>query len=327
MSNGGFSLFNFGTNTRLTALDASVRVWFRDAYSAAEADVRSDWESTKRPLVDVVAMPGGGETGNMEYVIATLQGDLADASDGTIREFTPEGASVRSEATPNGMIVGIYEYQLDDDKFGILQMGVKKAASKAARWKYKRIGKAIPEGFTTKTVDGKPYFDATHFVNLRSSELGTFSNLATLPLTADNFATVRSRMRVIPQEDGEAVYDNDPDILMVSGKLETTAEAIVAVRQNAFGADNVNANKAKIVVVPEWDGLPKAGGGTYENLWCLFKSRDSSCKPLVWNERMAPRVIPISPNIGKNGRYFRWLIDARADIAFFDPRIGYASIP
>jgi len=325
--NGGFSLFNFATNARLTALDASVRVWFRDAISASEADVRGEFESTKRPLVDVVTMPGGGETGNMEYVMATLQGDLSDASDGTIREFTPEGASVRSEATPNGMIVGISEYQLQDDKFGILQMGIKKAASKAVRWKYKRIGKAIPEGFVRTTIDQKTYFNTAHWVNLQNSTLGTFSNVATLPLTADNFATVRSRMRVIPQEDGEAVYDNDPDILMVSGKLETTAEAIVAVRQNAFGADNVNLNKAKIVVVPEWDALAKPGGGTYQDLWCLFKTRDSACRPLIWNERMAPRVIPLPPNTGTNGRYFRWLIDARAEVAFLDPRIGYASMP
>lgn len=325
--NGGFSLFNFGTNARLIALDASVRVWFRDALSAAEADVRCAYEKQKRPLVDVVAMPGGGETGNMEYVIATLEGDLKDVEDGSIPEFTPEGASVRSEATPNGYIVGIYEYQLDDDKYGILQMGVKKAASKAARWKYKRIGKSIPEGFSKKTVDGKNYFATDHFVNLRSTALGTFSNYETLPLTADNFATVRSKMRVIPQEDGEPVYDNDPDILMVSGKNETLGESIVYNPHLFGGASNPNLNKAELVVVPEWDVLPKAGGGTYADLWCLFKSRDSSCKPLIWNERMAPRITPIQPRIGKQGRFYRWLIDARAETAFFDPRIGYASLP
>lgn len=325
--NGGFSLFNFGTNARLTALDASVRVWFREALTAAEADVRSEYEGSKRPLIDTVTMPGGGETGNMEYVIATLEGDLKDIEDGSVPVYTPEGASVRSEAKPNGFIVEISEYQLDDDKYGILQMGVKRAASKVARWKYKQIGKSIVDGFTRKTVDGLSYFNAAHYVNLRNSALSTFSNLATLPLTADNFATVRSRFRVIPQEDGEAIYDNNPDVLVVSGKNETAAENIVANPTLFGGANNPNWKKAEIIVVPEWDNLPKSGGGTYEDLWCLFRTKDSAVKPLIWNERMAPRITPIQPRMGKNGRLYRWFIDARAEVAFYDPRIGYASLP
>lgn len=320
MSGIGFTGFNFDANARLIGLDAVVKSYFRRQLTAAEADYRTKYETEKRPTIDILCDDGGGANGNMEYVLPTLEADLRDISDGTIPEYTPEAASIRSEANPNGVIVSIYEYQLDDDMFGILRKSLDMLAGKVARWKWKQIGKSLIQGLTTTTVDGLSYFNAAHYTNLKDNSAGTFRNLVTLPLTDDNFATVYDEFAAIPQEDGEPVADNQPNILVVSSKQATLAQKIVYEPNLFGGASNPNCGKAKVVVVPEL-------AANHPNFWALFKTDAFGVKPLIWNQRMAPRITPIEPRTTAKGRQYRWLVDARASLAFYEPRLGFASNP
>jgi hypothetical protein len=321
MSGIGFTGFNFDANARLVGLDAAVKTYFRKQLTAAEVDYRSKSETEKRPTIDILCdMDGGGTNGNMEYVLPTLEADLKDIADGTIPEYTPEAASIRSEATPNGVIVSIYEYQLDDDQYGILRKGLDMLAGKVARWSWKNIGKSLYQGLTTKTVDGLSYFNAAHYTNLKDTSAGTFRNLVTLPLTDNNFAAVYEEFADIPQEDGEAVADNYPNILVVSNRQANLAQKIVYEMTLFGGASNPNCGKAKVVVVPEL-------GRVAPNFWALFKTDAFGVKPLIWNQRMAPRITPIEPRTTAKGRQYRWLVDARASLAFYEPRLGFASNP
>lgn len=324
MSGIGYTGFNFDANANLIGLDAAVKTYFRKQLTAAEADYRSKAETKKRPTIDILCDEGGGANGKMEYVLPTLEADLKDISDGMIPEYTPEAASIRSEATPNGVIVSIYEYQLDDDMYGILAKSLDMLAGKVARWKWKNIGKSLIKGFTTATIDGRNYFANNHFVNLKDSGAGTFSNLETLALTDDNYADVAASFTVIPQEDGEPIADNVHNILVVGPANAKLGQKIVYEPNLFGGASNPNEGTAELIVVPE---LATVEGGAYVNMWALFKTDAFGVKPLIWNQRMAPRITPIEPRTTAKGRQYRWLVDARASLAFYEPRLGFASNP
>lgn len=310
----------------LKALHAQVKVWFSETKEIAEVDVKSAYEKQKRATIVDVTMPGAGENANQEYVIPTLEGRPSDGSDGTMPVYTPGAASVSSKAVPNGYIVRIHEDDLNDDRFGILQASVAQVAERAVNWKYTTIAQQIPEGLTKLTVDQLPYFSTGHYVNLRNGDLGTFSNKYSLPLTADNFALLRSKFRTILFDDGLPRHDNVPDTLIVSAKNETLAEQIVANPQLFGGASNPNLDKAKIIVVPEWDSL---NGGAYADAWMLARTGSSLVKPLVWNERepltisyVGPRVVGPTPSL-----FHEWMVRGRMVLAFYDPRRALWSAP
>jgi phage major head subunit gpT-like protein len=178
---------------------------------------------------------------------------------------------------------------------------------------------------TKTTVDGLTFFNTAHYVNLKDTKLGTFSNRLSLPLTADNFAAARTAFRRIPRENGLPRYDNNPDVLVVSAKNETLAESIVANPQLFGGASNPNKDKAEIVVLPEWDLLD---GGTYEDAWALLKTSSSIQKPMVFNEREPLGITYIgAKQTSVPGLTHQWMVYGEMVLAFVDPRLALWSNP
>lgn len=317
---------NVNMTPRLKTLHAQVLVWFRDAVTAEEADIRSEYETEKRPTILDVTMPGGGESASMEYAIATLNARVSDVSDGTMPVYTPGAASVSNKAAPQGFIVRIHHSDLRDDRYGILQSSVNGVATEAVRWKYNTIAIQITDGLTKKTVDDLSYFNAAHYVNLRDAARGTFTNSLALALTADNFAAARTKFRQIPRDNGLPYHDNAPDVLIVSAANETNAENIVANPTLFGGAANPNYRKCKIIVVPEWDTY---NSGAYANAWVLAKTRSTNVKPFIWNEREALNITYIGAKTSGPlpGLYHEWMVYGEMALAFYDPRLALWSMP
>lgn len=311
--------------SNMKTLHAQVLVMFDEAKNAAEADVRSMYESEKRNTVLDLVRTVAGDTAKMELAIPTMSARPGDTQDGAMPVFTPGAASVSNVAMPTGYIIEIHYSDLRDDRFGLLQASIQEAAAEAVAWKYTTIAQQLPDGLTKVTVDGKAYFATDHHVNLLNANGGSFSNKLSLPLTADNFATARTAFRRIPRENGLPRYDNNPDTLIVSAKNETIAESIVANPTLFGGAANPNKGKAKIIVVPEWDLL---GGGTYENAWMLAKTSSSMRKPFVWNEREPLNITYIGAKTGpKPGLTHQWMVYGEMSLAFLDPRLAVWSSP
>lgn len=312
----------------LRELHATVEVAFEKAKNAAEADVRSAYETKKRKTALDLVKVTTGKTARVVHSIPTMAARPGDTSDGSMPVFTPGAASVSSRALPTGYIIEVHYSDLRDDVFGILQDGIEGAASEAVNWKYTTVAMQMPEGLTKTTVDGLTFFNTGHYVNLRDSALGTFSNKLSLPLSAENFASARTAFRRIPRENGLPRYDNNPDVLVVSAKNEGLAESIVANPHVFGGASNPNKDKAEIVVLPEWDMLPKVGGGTYEDAWMLMKTSSSIQKAMVFNEREPLGITYIGAKQTKvPGLTHQWMVYGEMVLAFVDPRLAIYSAP
>jgi phage major head subunit gpT-like protein len=309
----------------LRELHATVEVAFEKAKSAAEADIRSVYETKKRKTALDLVKVTSGKTARVVHTIPTMAARPGDTQDGAMPVFTPGAASVSSRALPTGYIIEIHYSDLRDDIWGILQSGIEGAASEAVNWKYTTIAQQMPEGLTKTTVDGLTFFNTAHYVNLKDTKLGTFSNKLSLPLTADNFASARTSFRRIPRENGLPRYDNNPDVLVVSAKNETVAENIVANPQLFGGASNPNKDKAEIVVLPEWDLLD---GGAYEDAWMLLKTSSSIQKPMVFNEREPLGITYIgAKQTSVPGLTHQWMVYGEMILAFVDPRLAVWSKP
>jgi phage major head subunit gpT-like protein len=310
----------------LKQLHAQVLVMFDDAKNAAEVDIRSEYENTKRATVIDLVKDGKGDTADMVYALPTMTGRPGDTSDGAMPVFTPGAASVSNRALPTGYLIRIHHSDIRDDRFGLLQSSIQQVAANSVAWKYTTIAQQLPDGLSKLTIDGKAYFATDHYVNLLNNKNGSFSNKLSLALTPDNFSAARTAFRRIPQENGLPRYDNNPDTLLVSAKNETLAESIVANPTLFGGAANPNKGKAQIIVVPEWDLL---GGGTYEGAWMLAKTRSSLVKPFIWNEREQLGITYIgSKTTGPlPGLYHEWMVYGEMSLAFFDPRLAVWSAP
>lgn len=312
----------------LRALHATVVVAFDKAKSAAEADIRSIYETKKRKTALDLVKVTSGKTARMVHVIPTMTARPGITQDGAMPVFTPGAASVSSKALPQGYIIEIHYSDLRDDIWGILNAGIEGAAEEAVNWKYTTVALQMLDGLTTNTVDGLSFFNTAHYVNLRDDKNGFFSNKLSLPLTADNFAAARTAFRRIPRENGLPRYDNNPDVLVVSAKNETLAEQIVAVSRQFGGADNVNKDKAEIVVLPEWDLLPKPGGGTYEDAWMLLKTTSTLRRPMEFNEREPLNISYIGAKQTETpGLTHRWMVYGEMVLAFPEPRLALYSAP
>jgi phage major head subunit gpT-like protein len=309
----------------LRELHATVEVAFEKAKSAAEADVRSIYESKKRKTALDLVKVTSGKTARIVHTIPTMAARPGDTQDGAMPVFTPGAASVSSRALPTGYIIEIHYSDLRDDIWGILQDGIEGAASEAVNWKYTTIALQMLDGLTVPTVDTLSFFNTAHYVNLKNNALGTFSNKLSLALTADNFAAARTAFRKIPRENGLPRYDNAPDVLVVSAKNETLAESIVANPTLFGGASNPNKDKAEIVVLPEWDGI---SSGAYEDAWMLMKTSSSIQKPMVFNEREPLGITYIGAKQTKvPGLTHQWMVYGEMALAFVDPRLALYSKP
>lgn len=309
----------------LRELHATVEVAFEKAKGAAEADIRSIYETKKRKTALDLVKVTSGKTARVVHTIPTMAARPGDTQDGAMPVFTPGAASVSSRALPTGYIIEIHYSDLRDDIWGILQDGIEGAAAEAVNWKYTTIAQQMPEGLTKLTVDGLSFFNTAHWVNLKDNKLGTFSNKLTLPLIADNFAAARTSFRRIPRENGLPRYDSNPDVLVVSAKNETIAEAIVANPTLFGGAANPNKDKCEIVVLPEWDLLDN---GAYEDAWMLLQTSSSIRKAMAFNEREPLGITYVgAKQTNVPGLTHQWMVYGEMVLAFVDPRLALWSKP
>jgi hypothetical protein len=317
---------NIPVPTNLKIRHAQVQVWFNDAVDIAKADVRSGYESQKRPTVMDIVMPGGGETGKMEYAMSTLGALPGDVSSGSMAVYTAGAVSVESTAMPNGFILRVHADDLADDRFGIIQGSINKMSLKTVNWTYQKIAESLIDGLTKTTVDGKAFFATDHHVNLIDASNGSYSNKLSLALTADNFSTAYSTFQTIPQEDGKPDHSNVPDTLIVPANLVQTAVNIVAMPKVFGGADNPYYGLCKIVRVPEWDLL---SSGAYKNSWILARTGSSLVKPFIWNEREKLSINYIGARQAGPlpGLYHEWMVYGRMALAFYEPRYAIYSAP
>ncbi len=232
--------------------------------------------------------------------------------------------------------VGIKRVDIEDDQFGLFNMGVDMLAMQAKIWPDRLITDILRNGHTSglpyQAYDGQPFFSASHPVNV-DQPATTFSNYSStgMALTGANYQTVRQNMGAFVGEDGSPL-GIIPNVLMVPPQLEQQGRQILnadfiapaaAIGQNAASVMQSNTLKgsAELIVNP-W----LAGDAT---TWYLF-SAQFPIKPFVFQLRQAPEfVYKTNPNDDESVwrvNQFQYGVYARGNAGFSLPFLAYKAV-
>jgi phage major head subunit gpT-like protein len=230
--------------------------------------------------------------------------------------------------------IGIKRPDVEDDQFGLFNLGVEMLGMQAKLWPERQVVNALQSGHTTAAAyaafDGQPFFSTAHPVNPDSAAAGTFSNYSAsaLALTSANYQTARQTMMAYTGEDGNPL-GIVPNVLMVPPQLEAAGRQILnadftapaaAVGQNAASIQQSNVLKgsAELVVNPY---LSNQG-----TTWYLF-STQFPIRPLIWQLRKAPQLIAkTDPGTDESVwrlNEFQYGVDSRGNVGFSLPFLAY----
>lgn len=209
-----------------------------------------------------------------------------------------------------------------DDTYGIYEFSMRDLGRAARKWPDTLLLSVLLNGQTQAAYDGQNFFDTAHPIDRFPGQTaaGTQQNYwaSGLPLTFDNYLTVRATMMAYKGEDGLPL-GVVPNTLVVApqneviAKLICEAASVAPQTMNAttmVGAnDNVLRGTARVVVVPELASDP---GG-----WYLLDT-SKSIKPFIFQDRQAPNIItlrdPSNENVFKRKK-FVFGVDVRGNAA------------
>ncbi len=204
------------------------------------------------------------------------------------------------ENEPYELTVGVEARDIRDDLLGIYNPLFDELGRVARRWPDQVLKDVLQTGTTNLGFDSAAFFSNAHTLNPAGNQSNNFTTTA---LTAANVSVVRAAMTSYTGEDGEPLGVM-PDTLVVPPALEDTANGIVKASNLANGASNVQQGQFRVIVVPEL-----ANQGT---VWYMMDT-SHAIKPLVWQLRQAPRIVPKTKPDDDNVFFDRemiWGVDA-----------------
>lgn len=206
---------------------------------------------------------------------------------------------------------------ISDDQLGIYADAVSMLGMQAAKLWDDLLVAAIEAGHKSVIYDGQNFFDTDHPVNLRGSTEVQSNYHVSTPLTPENYAIVRAKMRSLVGEDGKPL-GIVPTKLVVPPQLETMGKKVLeadnvieSVSGNGSAAvTNVNKGSASLEVIDELGGRPTT--------WMLVCDR-FPIKPFYVQVREAPKFIaldqPTHDNV-VNLKKLRYGADARGNAGY-----------
>lgn len=209
--------------------------------------------------------------------------------------------------------IGIPIPDIETDNLGVYQAAQDQLGRVAALWPNDLVEAGFVAGVTTTWLDGQPFFNGSHPLELADGALSTTqSNLHTgMALTAANFGTVRARMRLLKGEDNKVLGVGNGQLLcVVPQALEDTANKIFGADQAGYlynasstaSDSNPYKNAAKVLVLPDLDAHSST-------TWGLFDP-NGPIKPFLVQIRKYPnRVVSVDkptdqPVFENNMAYF-----------------------
>jgi phage major head subunit gpT-like protein len=222
----------------------------------------------------------------------------------------------KSYTVPNRKFEDTVEIPLDDiedNQIGQYSMAANQLGAAGKLVQDELLFECINGGFATiKTYDDVFLFSASHKVGI-----STVSNLGTLTLTADHLKTYINAMlgQTFKADKLSKARPLNPTaknlILLVPPALKSTAEEIVLMRRNSYGADNVMFGAAVPMVSPY---MSAASGGS-DTAWALINV-GASMKPFVLQEREKLQIILKTPqNSDRAFEYDSYVVGAKLRVA------------
>jgi phage major head subunit gpT-like protein len=212
----------------------------------------------ERRLLQLLAMevPSTGDTESYNWLgqVPNMREWVGDRVMKDLEEFEFSIKNKKFEAS-----VQVLAETIEDDKLGMVRPRIQGLADAYWRKRWSLVLSLLTACKTTYCYDGKYFVAANH----SEGDSGTQSNIETDLLDADAYFEARYTMQNLKDDQGNSL-GIQPTHLLVCPALEQTALEIVRPH-NSYGAENVWANSAEVVVVPGFD----AGGMTSLKAWAL----------------------------------------------------------
>jgi len=307
-----------GTGSKYDILNTNVQLKFAEAYAAAQQ--QSIWQRIASE------MPSSTTTEVYPFIsqLARLRKWVGPRIIQNLKARDYSLKNDKYEAT-----VALSREDFDDDKYGLLNIGIAGLGRQCALWPDDLIAKAVEDGLTDLCFDGQAFFDDAHPYDINNAGLGTFSNCfdaghgGAKTLTPTNYEAARAVMRAYHGED-ERAWNLTADILMVPPALEGTAKGIVEAEIVPQLLSGSNAGVSNI-----WKGTSTVLVNPYltdTGRWYLINST-FPIKPFLFQLRVAPaitpRLDPASPNVFDLDEY-QWGARARGAAGYSFPFLAIA---
>ncbi len=234
----------------LQATRISVSRKLKDAYDAVPADAL--WHTK---LASEVPAKGGGINHYLTQRIPRLRRWTGARVVNNVKRIAQQILVADWEDT-----VGINVNDIKDDNLGSYDEIIEGLGRAGRMWPNDVVYEAITNGSTALCVDGQPYFNASHPLEVPGAA-STQSNLHTsMALTAANFETVVTRMQNLKGEDNKPLgVGMGKLLLVVPPALRSTAKMILSSDQAGYLSNssstasdsNRNKGEADYLVIPD----------------------------------------------------------------------------
>jgi phage major head subunit gpT-like protein len=279
----------FVTQARIAAL----QVTFRRDYDGAYGDTPTWW-----PMFATQVPSGSAKS---------IQGWLARSL--RVRKWLGprviRSLYTHSQEIPNEdfeLTVGVPRNDIEDDILDVHSRGMADFGRANAKWPDDLLFERLAEN--PVCFDGLTFFNGAHTLDPNQTQSNDFN----LPLTAENYDTVRTSMASYTGEDSKPLGVL-PRRLVVPPQLETTGKEIVMADRNDAGATNVLKGTAEVVMIPEL--------ALYPTQWHLIDAT-KGINPWFWQLRRAMRLI-LKSSPGDNNVFWDkeiiWGSDGRGQVA------------
>ena len=233
----------------LAALRSQISGIFDDAYKGVGAT-----DLWWKQLAQEVPSNTTSVTYYLNQSIPRLRKWIGPRVENNIKRY---GVTVENQDYEDMVTVDIND--IEDDNAGLYSTMFEALGRAAAMWPNDLVYEALIAGATETCIDGQPFFNGSHPLEIPGAAT-TQSNLhTTMALTAANFSTVRLRMKSLKGEDGKPLMVGRKLVLVVPTELEDVGRRILQADNVGYLSNtsstatdtNINKGMADLLVIPE----------------------------------------------------------------------------
>lgn len=214
---------------------------------------------------------------------------------------------------PFEVTIGLDREDIEDDTIGIYTPILESLGQSAAMHPDEIVIPLLPDGFTKKCYDGRPFFDDGH----KEGKSGMQSNKGTAKLSAVAYGAARAAMMSLKDDQGNPL-SVVPNLLVVSPQLEGEARKILLADQ-IDATTNIYKGTAELLVLNDLSAYPA--------MWFLLDI-SKPVKPLIFQQRKKPEFVS-KDNIKDDNVFFNkefvYGVDSRDNAGYGLWQLAYGS--
>lgn len=222
------------TSSALRALNKGLQTLYTDAYHGAG----------QTPRIGSFAMRTSSASAEELYAwLGSMPGMKEILGDIKIQNLVDQNYAIKNKEFE--LTIGVKRVDLERDRAGIYNPLFTAMGVSARNHPDELLFARLEAGFTTTCYTGKNFFDANHEPEAGGQK---FTNNSVLVLNADNFATLRARLKSRKNAKGKSMNLGSDLVLVVPPALEVMGRSIVVADTVPNGGTNVNKGTARLEV-------------------------------------------------------------------------------